>query len=431
MHVEDSNSHQPAVPTPLSTPKPPPPPASYEPLTAPTLAEDRLDILDTLRGFALFGILVMNIPLMAMPMMSPSHWMPATPLDEAAATFTGFLFAGKFYILFSFLFGYGLAMQLIRAQARGDHRIRRRYFRRIAGLLVLGLLHATLFFFGDILVTYALLGIVLWFVRRWSYTWLLVGFGLMLAMAALGYALLGAMLGVPPTAEGDEMVQRWVEQAEQGYLGSFADTVRQRLFDLMFVVPLMVLFNWGGAMAFFLLGLCAGKAQVFARPEHLWAKLRPWLWLALPLGLAANAGYVLLLTPDSILRSAAGMGMLAIGGPALTLCYVAFWLHAHDSPHLTWLTRPLRAAGRVSLSHYLAQSVVCGFVFNGYGLGLYNELGQAACLGLAVLIFTGLTIMAVLWLRYFQYGPMEWLLRSWTYWRLQPLRRPAQFATPA
>lgn len=401
------------------------------PLTTPTLGEERLDVLDTLRGFALFGILVMNIPLMAMPIMSPNLAVPQTRLDEAAATLSGFAFAGKFYILFSFLFGYGLAMQLIRAEARGDGLIGRRYFRRIAGLLMLGLLHATLFFFGDILVTYALLGIVLWFVRRWSYTWLLVSFGLVLAAAAFGYAALGAIFGIPDTPQGEEMVQRWIEQAEAGYLGSFADTVRQRLFDLMFVFPLMILFNWGGAMAFFLLGLCAGKAQVFSRPEQLIAMIRPWLWYALPIGIIANAGHVLLIAPDSILGSAAGMGLLAVGGPALTLCYVAFWLYTHDSPRLAWLTRPLRAAGRVSLSHYLAQSVVCGFVFNGYGLGLYNQLGQAACLGLAVVIFTGLTALAVLWLRFFKYGPMEWLLRSWTYWRIQPLRRTAPQTPPS
>lgn len=394
----------------------------------------RLAALDVLRGVALLGILVVNLPFLAHPIYDQgAHSYLATPLDGLAAWLVAFAFQAKFYVLFSFLFGYGLSLQLNSAQKRGDA-LGPRYARRLFGLAVFGALHAVFFFIGDILVSYALLGIALWFVRDWSPRALLRLAAAMMVLAALARILLALGGELSPDAQLE--LTALANEARVNYLGSFWDGARQRLRDLVVFYIFTPLFNWPTAMAMFALGLAAGKVGVFAEVERHWPAAKRVLPWALLLGVGGNVLFATTggfgggsgLTAVSVgTVGAVALGTLeALAAPALTFVYVMGVLWLVRRPGLTQVLTPLQAAGRMSLTNYVGQAIVASYLFNGWGLGLYGQVGAFGCLLLAFAIFTAQLFVSGWWLRYFRQGPDEWLLRSWTYLKWQPWRAKNQ-----
>lgn len=386
----------------------------------------RLNALDLLRGFALFGILVVNLPFFAQPIYAssaaaPSHSWP----DHAAAAFVAFAFEAKFYVLFAWLFGYGLASQLRRAAADavapGP-----RFARRLVGLLVFGILHATLLFVGDILVSYVILGALFWLLRDWP-SRRLIGFALvMLALAVVGRLVLAAEAHTGAVGAAAELEQL-AAQARGHYLGSFGMAVEQRLRDLVVFYSFTPLFNWPTILAMFALGLVAGRGELLRNEVRCWALARRWLPWAAAVGVVGNLLYVGIFygLPEEALTgqvTALALSAEAIGAPALTFCYGCgvLWLARRQGLE-RWL-RPLHAAGRMSLTNYLGQAIICGALFNGWGLGLYGALAPLSCLLLALPIFGLQLLLSAHWLRSFRSGPDEWLLRSWTYLHWQPWR---------
>lgn len=404
--------------SPLASPSP------TSPSDAP--ARSRLDALDLLRGFALFGILVVNLPFFAQPIYATFAGAASRSWpDHAAAAFVAFAFEAKFYVLFAWLFGYGLATQLRRAStdavAPGP-----RFARRLVGLLVFGMLHATLLFVGDILVSYVILGALFWLLREWPsprLTWFALA---MIILAVVGRVLLATVPEVTGAAAAAEL-ERLAAQAREHYLGSFGMAVEQRLRDLAIFYSFTPLFNWPTILAMFALGLVAGRAELLQNESQVQAIARRWLPWAAAVGVGGNLLYVGIFygLPEAALTpplTALALSAEAVGAPLLTFCYVCgvLWL-ARRQRLERWL-RPVRAAGRMSLTNYLGQAIICGALFNGWGLGLYGALGPLACLLLALPIFGLQLALSRRWLRSFRTGPDEWLLRSWTYLRWQPWR---------
>jgi uncharacterized protein len=389
-------------------------------------APQRLDALDLLRGFALFGILVVNLPFFAQPIYAFAALDTATSWpDQAAAAFVAFAFEAKFYVLFAWLFGYGLATQLARA-ATEQAAAGPRYARRLTGLLVFGLLHATLLFVGDILISYVLLGALFWLLRDWPSPRLLRFAVAMLLLAVLGRISLALD---PAFADSGSAVQidALAAEARDHYLGDFGSAVEQRLRDLLVFYSFTPLFNWPTILAMFALGLVAGRVDLLRDSERFWNLARRALPWAVVIGLGGNLLYVAIFyggLGDPSLQGVAALALSAeaVGAPALTYCYLCglLWL-AGRQPWRHWLA-PLRAPGRMSLTNYLGQAVICSALFNGWGLGWYGQIGPLGCLLLAPLIFALQLGLSRLWLRWFRMGPDEWLLRSWTYLRWQSLR---------
>ena len=377
-------------------------------------------MFDLLRGFALFGILVVNLPFLAHPIYTPLPEVSA--LDTAARWLIAFGGEAKFFVLFSFLFGYGLALQLQGAASRGEA-YGARYARRLFGILFIGALHAVFLFTGDILIAYAVLGGVLWWLRDLEVRTLLQIAGVMIIVSALAYGLLGIGLAEHNAATNQQEMIELSDLAQRAYLGGWADNVSQRLQDLVAATPLLLLFNWPSALAMFVAGLAAGRARFAERLEtHMTQLLRVLPW-ALLFGVAGNLAYASLDGPlGDGLGSLAVMMALAAAAPALSFSYVVGLIALWRSGRLRRLIEPLRSAGRMSLTNYIGQSLIAGILFNGYGLGWYAQLGHAACLGLAAGIFLLQVALSHLWLRYFRYGPEEWLLRVWTHWKWMPLR---------
>lgn len=376
----------------------------------------RSGFADALRGFALVGICVVNLPLLALP----ERGLVGEPegLDAVASFAVSLLFEGKFFPLFSFLFGFGFAARLDRAGGAAGAV----YTRRLIGLGVLGTLHAVLLFPYDILLSYALLGALLWRVRRWPDPALLRLAGVSVALAAVCLALLasaGAMADAGVTTEESSAAD--AEAAVRAYLGPFEGVLERRLYhDLPLAAAVVVLFNCPLAFAAFCAGLVAGRRGLLQDPRRLEATLRPYLPLLCTGALAGNVAPAL----SSWLPPAAGIpaySLLAVGGPCLAALYVLLlaraWQDGRGRRVLGWL----EPAGRMSLTNYLGQSLVANALFMGWGLGLYGEVERPALLVAALLLAGGLAACSHLWLHRFRIGPCEWLLRSWATPR--PFRR--------
>jgi uncharacterized protein len=420
---------------------------------APVSAAERIATIDILRGFALFGILLVNMALFA---NSIYHSIvgdgAATWYDQAARLLIDFFAVGKFYSLFSLLFGIGMAIQMGRAQAKGV-RFVPLYARRMAVLFAFGLFHAYLIWIGDILILYALLGFVLLFAFRkcrprtlfiWAVALILVSVlinGVAWALVELGRSVPESAQVIEETlAAQTESYRAAATAADAVYAtGSFAAVTRQRVRDMNFLygmMPFMAL----NVLAMMLVGLGVGKLGVCADvPAHR-ALLRRVLRWGLIVGVAGNllfvvAGAYSQPNMPSLLNWLSTTGQ-AVGAPALALFYAAGITLLVEQP--AWRRRLglLAPAGQMALTNYLAQSVICTLIFYGYGLGLTGRVGAAAGIVLTVLIYGAQVAWSGWWLRRFRFGPVEWLWRTLTYLRPQPMRRrppapPAHLAQPA
>jgi uncharacterized protein len=407
----------------------------------PTAPHERIEILDILRGLAILGILLVNMLFFAHPLylllIDPAPW--ANPLDQAASLLIAFFAQGKFLTLFSLLFGLGLAIQLQRSQEKGQSAVPL-YLRRLLALLLIGLAHAFLFWWGDILVYYALLGFVLLLFRntaprrllRWAVAFLAIPLVLTAGSVAL-FELArttpeGAAQIETAMAASQAQFRAAYEQAMAVYSGGdFLAMIPQRMADWAFATSAMLS---GGmlflVLAMFLVGLYIGKRQLLHNAvEQLPLFRRVFAW-GIVIGVIGNLLYVMLAHGAGALEltwgTLAGLAGLFIGAPALSLAYATGLIML--AQNATWhrLLAPLGAVGRTALSNYLLQTLICTTIFHGYGLGLYGQIGPAAGLALTFAIF-GLQIpLSNWWVKRFRFGPFEWLWRSLTYGRMQPLR---------
>jgi uncharacterized protein len=389
---------------------------------------DRAPALDALRGFALLGILLVNLRLFSAPLSFDPGLGPGAPWwDRLAAGAVTVLAEGRFYPLFSFLLGYGFTVAHRRAWSRGAS-YTDRHLRRSAALFVLGALHAALLFSGDILSAYAVLGLGLLAAVHWRDRSVLTLSGVLLGLGALvygGFGALAAAMATDPAVGGD-----FARDAQLYEAGSFAEVAALRLGD--WGLALLTLPVTGPTVAAaMLLGHWAARRRLLEDPGAHRGLLRRLVVLGLPLGLAGGVVHALTLSRFGS-TGTAGMGPLAVtgvlnhvAGALLTGAYVgiAGLVAARRGP--AWRGTPLQAVGRLALSNYLGQSLVCSLVFAGYGLGLYGRLGRAQVVAFGVALWVVQVALSAGYLRVFVMGPVEWLLRWVTYRRRPVLRRTA------
>lgn len=396
---------------------PPAPPA-----IGPVRGQQRIEAIDILRGVAILGILVVNMGLFS---------QPEPPPDGTVQRLILFFAQEKFKALFSFLFGLGLAVQLLRADARGA-RFLPLYTRRLCVMLLIGVAHFLLVWDGDILHDYALLGFVLLLFRHRYPKTLLVGAGALLAIPLLFY---GITTSSAVTGHVNPPVKQWIayetgadeDQTSDDYSdvysrGSYAQLVAQRAGEL----PRDVSPDTDDAyvLAIFLLGLYAGRRKILHDVSaHLPFIRRVQRW-GLLIGVAGNAAFAIGgsfdPSPTSVMQNVGRM-CLVVAAPAMMLFYAATIILL--TQRKTWRRRlaPLGAVGRMALSNYLLQSLICTTIFYGYGLARFGKVTPSLGLLLTLTIFLIQIPLSVWWLRRFQFGPVEWLWRSLTYWKRQPM----------
>jgi len=399
----------------------------------PTQDAERIGSLDVLRGFALLGILVMNIQSFSMP--SSAYFVPASYGDleqlNGVVWLLGHLFFDlKFMALFSMMFGAGITLMSQRRDA-ADNPLLSIHYRRMALLLIFGLVHAYVIWYGDILVPYALCGMVVVWARRWPPIWLAISGGTLIVFGSLFYLL--TSLGMQYAPEVAESVRvkfdppQHVHQAEiAAYLGAWMDhfpfRAREAAAFQLFVFPLslgwriaglmllgMALFKWGV--------LSASRSTAFYTRMAILAGV-----LGLPLvGLGAYWAYANEFDPTHMM----GVGAFPnwYGSVGVALMWLALVMLAFRSRAFGKAKQVLSAYGRTAFTNYIGQSVLATWLFYGYGLGLFGSLERTQQAGVVVAIWIIQLAMSSVWLRYFRYGPLEWVWRSGVYLKLQPMKR--------
>ena len=412
-----------------------------DPLT-PVAANERIETLDVLRGLALFGILTVNVTAFSWPfeyaLWQREFWDSRG--DVVVEWVIRFLAEGKFYPLFSFLFGLGTALQMERANCRAAP-FAGRFCRRMFALLAFGLIHALLIWDGDVLVSYALCGFLLLPFRScqpktiliWAFACLLIP----ALFLILFWALLAGLALVPEIATAiqnglDKYYGTYEEQRETieeiirvFASGSYSEIFRARLGNVIHMW-LGGAFFAPGFLGLFLLGLYAGKRRIFQDIEANAGLIRQVLIWGIVIGLPLNCIYAVSMASGNLSNLhflwLLSYGLLDIGGPAQSLAYAsAVTLMLRRKHWQQWL-RVFGTAGKMALSNYLLQSLVCTMIFYSYGLGLFGAVGRVTGLGFAVAIYVAQIGFSIWWLSRFRYGPMEWLWRTLTYGKLQPMR---------
>ncbi|MER5487442.1 DUF418 domain-containing protein [Streptomyces sp. NPDC002812] len=381
----------------------------------------RIPEVDALRGFALLGILLVNALMMAGPYGTGGVVDPdASALDRAAEGLVQTFAVGKFYLMFSFLFGYSFTLQQASA-ARDGARAVPRMLRRSFGLLVLGVLHAVLLYTGDILMTYALIGLVLVAARDCAPRAALVAARIVYGCASGLLLLLGLgslFLSDAETAEADAGLTAGFAGLVADYRGDAASVVRanlEQLPDALLAVPMM----GGFVLAAFLTGLYCGKLRLLADLGQDRARLRRLCVLGTAVGL-----------PGSLFMAVAAGGALGprwtllgtvvgmVTAPALTAAYVCGLLLFMRTARGARTAALLAPAGRMALTNYLSQSLVMALVFTAYGLALYDRLGAAVVVPGALALYGAQLALSKYLMARHRYGPVEWLLRAVTLARL-------------
>lgn len=429
--------------------------APLGPPLEPIRSFERYDSLDVLRGVAVLGILAMNIYFFGLPgaaYSNPTVYGGSRGADLATWVVTHLFFEVKFMTIFSALFGAGLVVMFQRAEARRQS-LAKIYYRRILWLLVFGLIHAYGLWSGDILVAYAIAGLLIFLFRRRSPRTLImtaclvllippivsIGFGMFVQkmQAAKSEIAVLAAAGETPSEDQQKLAEWWEEMRpyfdptpqeiedeleihRDGYPGIVRYRAPQVLMGQTIAFAFFVMWRVGAVM---LLGMALMKLGVFSasRSQRFYRRCVLWGYgLGLPL--------VVLSAWDLVRANWAMPHTIQVashfnyfGSLAVALGHVGLVMLVCQNQAVANLRRRLAAVGRMAFSNYILQSTICTTVFYGYGLGLFGKLNRFPLMIFVVAIWLLQLWLSPWWLTRFRYGPLEWLWRTLTYGRRQPM----------
>ena len=400
----------------------------------PVAQDARIDAMDVLRGFALLGILVINIQFFAMPdvaSVNPSAYGDLQGVNFNVWLGSRMLALQRFMTLFSMLFGAGIVLMAARAEARGESRGVLHY-RRMAWLALIGLLHAHLLWAGDILFVYAVCGMLVYLLRGLSARLLLPIGATAIAVPSVFFWVLGASMAYWPDeiltlviAEGWQPTQATIDEFLTAYRGGWLEQIPLRSTTALGVETFGLFFYGPRVIGLMLVGMALFKLDVFSagRSRRFYVLLA---LLGLAVGLSVEAyGVVLDLEHGWAATWSMFHGLQFNYWPsiAVSLGYVGLVMLACQSAVLHRVTRPFAAVGQTALSNYLLQTVICTTIFYGRGLGYYGSVDRLGQLSVVVGVWVAQLVVSPLWLRHYRFGPAEWVWRSLTYGTRPPLRR--------
>lgn len=395
-----------------------------------TRSTERIVVLDVLRAFALLGIIITHASsgYLAGPAPAPD-FMHFGALDLWVAQLGNLLTFGKFFTIFSFLFGLSFAIQMRSAEQKGAA-FSGRFLWRLAVLALIALIHGA-FYTGDILIIYAMLGVLLVPLRNLDTRFLVIA-GLVLVLNLPGVAMNMAKLNAPaPTPaqqqlaaqRGQEFAQIAHRQYQAKKSGTVADVIHTNFTDALAMKVFFQLATGRLWMTFglFLLGLAAGKAQIFRENEANRRFFRALLWASWPIAVTTTtiailrpAGFFVASWGDLLASFSWTVQQLALSSLYVSAITLLLWRFPAQG-----LLPKLAPAGRMGLTVYLTQTIFGLVLFYGFGFGLMGEIGIAAAVGAAVLFFIAQILLARWWMSRFSMGPVEWAWRSLTWLKLQ------------
>jgi uncharacterized protein len=409
-----------------------------------TTQADRIGTLDTVRGVAVLGILLMNIVGFAMPdaaYMNPKAYGGHEGIDLAAYLVNFVLFDGKMRGLFSFLFGASMLLVIDRATAKGESPARV-HFARMGWLFVFGIAHLLLVWWGDILNQYAVIGAIAYAFRNSSVKTLLTAGALLIGLecvilAAMPLGVIAMQAGIHDAnparaAENAQTLRAFIDTMgvpSPGHIakevalhrGSWGGLVADRWSELGH--SLSAIWFVGaetlGYMLFGMAGLRSGMLiGAWPRPRY-----RRWLLVGFGIGIPGYAllgwwlvsrDFELVVVVSAVMALAAPLRTPMIVGWA---CLILLLARPRGA-----LTERLAAAGRMAFTNYLVTSIVLTTVFYGYGLGWYGSVSRAGLYLVVAAMWAGMLLWSTAWLASFRYGPFEWLWRSLARFEFQPMR---------
>lgn len=398
-------------------------------MAAPVAERDRLVSMDVLRGFVLLGIFVMNIQSFSMPMsayMNPTSYGDLTGANWWVWVISHVFFDQKFMTIFSMLFGAGVLLMTGRA---GDD-AGRLHRRRMGWLVLFGLLHAHLLWYGDILYTYGMCGLVAYFFRHAAPRTLLTAGAAFILVGLLLPIGLGSIMPAEeftkirdkswqPTAD----VQNRELSAYRG--GPLAQAAHRSPEALAFQTFYFFLFAFWKVLGLMLAGMALLKLDVFTarRPVSFYLRFGAVnLLIGLPIvvyGMGQNFAHGWTVEYSMFL----GAGYNYIGSTFMSLAYSGLVMALVSAGALTALTARLAAVGRTAFSNYILQTLIATTIFYGHGFGLFGSVERTGQAAIVLAVWAVQLIVSPIWLRHYQFGPLEWVWRALTYGARQPMRR--------
>lgn len=408
---------------------------------------ERYQTLDAVRGFAVLGILLMNIVSMGLPAyayIDPTYWGAEGPLDRAVWAVNYVLTDGKMRALFTMLFGASLVLIAERATAAGE-RAASVHYRRLFWLFVFGMIHAWCFWYGDILVQYAVAGAVMFLVWRWRTRALLILAAAMLVLQLglnLGHHQDLRTVRAAATAPGAsaEAKKAWTDRltkevppravAEREIRlyrdGGVMEALQARKPMTIFFQTLLLPLSMPEVFGFMALGMALFRSGFLT---GAWSRRAYWLTVAAGYGIAvpltipvartvATADWDPVLLP---LTDSAGLVLR----PFIALAHAAVIILFVQSGTARWLAVRLAAAGRMAFSNYLGTTLIATTLFYGYGFGLFGTLSRAELYILVLGIWALILFWSKPWLERFAHGPLEWVWRRLARGTDRHRRKPA------
>ena len=401
----------------------------------PVTSKERIVSIDVLRGVAVLGILLMNI--VSFSMVTTAYEMPTVYNDMAGADWwtwltLHYLADTKFMSIFSILFGAGVCIFMERAKAKG-HSAWKLQTSRMFWLFVIGMLHAYLLWFGDILVAYALCGMFIATMRNWKPAVLfIVGFVMMFVVPVGFWLLLYWTMQFWPEEEILRMQESVLlnspeMQAEiSAYTGPWVGQLPHRAMlaaMLQFIIfPLFLFWHCAGLMmvgmaAYKWKMLSASKSVRFYSVTAIISALLGFPLIAIGVWYKQQHGW------DPALNRFLDSNWNLVGGVFVAFVWICLVMLVCKLGLFTFTRKALAATGQMALTNYLGQTIICTTLFYGHGFGWFNQFERVELLYVVVSIWVFQIFFSLLWLKHFRFGPFEWLWRSATYLKWQPLVR--------
>jgi uncharacterized protein len=410
---------------------------------APVKSKDREVFMDMLRGFAIFGILIANLAVGGLSLYSASAKQTGAfllpQIDQKLSFLYTMFIDGKFYSIFSLLFGWGIALQIQQGIAKDSDPIPI-IRRRLLFMLLLGFVHI-LIWTGDIVLFYAMLGFLLLPLRKFSdKTLLIAGFTLLLLpivlyAAKMQWPLLNTLSSVLYDIgsqidtqwfgfNSEAAYKEWVKNANWlDILQSNVTGVFYRFGYLFFISRIPKVFGM------FLIGFVLGRSNFYKNLSQNKKSIYYTIGLGLLVGLPANyflAYYIRNYEADYYNLKINGLYQTfayALGVAPFALAYVGTFMLCFQTSFGKKIMSVVSPVGRMAFSNYISHSLVCNFVFLGAGLGYGGQVGPFYLTVFGIILFVFQIVISTIWLRHFNYGPVEWVWRSLTYGKMQAMRR--------
>lgn len=391
---------------------------NYQPLEM----NERIHEIDGIRGFALLGILMMNIMSFASTTMQDglegnvTEVFTGSAANELTIMFINTFVTTNFYTMFSFLFGLSFYIFLSRAakKVQSTHLL---FLRRMGMLLIFGIIHGVFLWYGDILWTYAVAGLFLLIFYRFS-----PKVNLIIAAVILGFGTLFVLLSSVISIGAGEMsaINLWFDMEDTVLNGSYADIVVMNL-GIMALMVAQAFVTVPNVLALFLIGLYAGQKGIFSNLNAHKKLINRVAVIGLGAGLPIKllTGYAQTYGGGDMFWSNISLLASTLGGPLMALGYIALFIII--SRYTKSFVKLLQPVGQMALTNYIAQTVIMLIIF--YGFGLFNQVEAAWFIPITVAVFGVQVFISTIWMKIFKYGPLEYIWRIVTYMNIISIKR--------